>query len=141
MRAAGIVSAVPWFVGLVMLAAALWVGVHLWGRTEFLILDVSRGQGPTAPATMTRAEYGYFGYMSTGNAIYIDRAGILAGRPSRPERVETKRAIHWFGLLETVASSVVVILAVLALPLWLHRLVRADSSAGGVPPSNRWRGP
>ena len=140
-RAIGVVSAVPWFAGIAMIAAALWVGVHLWGRTDFLIMDVSRGQGPAAPAAMTRAEYGYFGYLSTGSAFYIDREARFAGRPSKLERVETQRVIHWLGLLETIASSVLVILAVMAVPLWVRRLVRAAGSAARVPPNSRWSGP
>jgi hypothetical protein len=141
MRAVVPVAVLPWFVGAALLVGALWIGVHLWGPTDSIIMDVSRGQGRRAPAAITRTEYGRFGYLSTGSAIYIDREAILAGRPAVPERIETKRAIHWIGLLETIGVSVLVIVAVIVLPLWVRRLSAPIAQLTKVPPNNRWRGP
>jgi hypothetical protein len=140
MRAVAVVSAVPWFVGAAVLLAAVWVSVHLWGPADSLIMDVSRGQRPGTPAAITRTEYGYFGYMSSGSAIYIDRAAVATGH-SEPERVETKRAIHWIGLLETIGSTTLLALAVIGLPLWMRRIFTTVTQPSGVPPNNRWRGP
>jgi hypothetical protein len=140
MRAVAVLSAVPWFVGAVLLLGAVWVCVRLWGPAESLIMDVSRGQGPGTPAAITRTEYGYFGYMSSGSAIYVDRAGGATGH-SELERVETKRAIHWIGLLKTVGGTALLVLAVFGLPRWMHRMFTTVTQPSGVPPNNRWRGP
>jgi hypothetical protein len=140
MRAAAVVSVVPWFVGAVLLLGAVWIGVHLWGPADSLIMDVSRGQGPGAPAAIRRTEYGYFGYLSSGSAIYIDREARVTGH-NKSERVETKSAIHWIGLLETIVSSALLTAAVIAFPLWLRRSLVTVAQRSGVPPNNRWRGP
>ena len=89
--------------------------LHHHGRVE-------RSRAGSSRAAITRTEYGRLDYLSTGSAVYIDREAILAGRPNEPERVETKRAIHWVGLLETIGVSVLVIVAVIVLPLWVRRL-------------------
>ena len=138
MRALAVVSGLPWLVGAALLVGALWIDVRLWGPADSIIMDVSRGQGPDVPAAMTRTEYGRFGYLSTGSAIYLDRDAVPQGRPSKPERVETRRAIHWVGLLETMAISVLLIAAVIIPPLWVHGYMRRWHTG---PPNNRWRGP
>ena len=124
MRGVGVVAGVRSLVGAVLIVGGLLLGLRLWGLTGGFIMDVSRSEGPEAPSAIDRYEYGCFNYLSTANTIYTDREAIRAGRPGKPERIVTQRAIHWAGLVETIAVSALFIAAAIGSLLWVRNYTR-----------------
>jgi len=136
MRSVIVPIVLPWVVGVVLLVPLCWLGVRLWGVSDLMFMHVSVSAGPDAPAEIVRTEYGKLDYMSSGTSVYIDRTEASQGTARKPSRTETRRAIHWVALSETVAVSVAALAAYAALMLWAgrggHRKGQHIESVGDV---------
>ena len=134
MRSAILPTVLPWAVGVVLLVPLCWLGVRLWGISDLIFMHVSASAGPEAPAEIVRTEYGQLDYLSSGTSMYVDRTETSHGTALKPSRTETRRAIHWVALSETVAVSVGALAACAALVLWAarggHRKGQHIESAG-----------